>query len=90
MEYKIMADMPPPAAFKTPSKYPFGSMAVGESFIIPIGNEYKVTQAAYRWRERHLPWNFRVGEDKDGCTRLWRVEDAQKRIKKSSNARVTY
>jgi hypothetical protein len=84
MAYDILTDQPPPGGYKTPEKYPFSSMGIGQSFVMPPGEEYRITQAAYRWRERHMPWAFRVGTDEDGSARLWRIADKNKRIKGSS------
>jgi hypothetical protein len=84
MGYDILTDQPPPGAHRTPNKYPFGSMGIGQSFILPKGQEYRITKAAYRWRERHMPWMFRIGKDTVGNKRLWRIPDQYKHIKGST------
>jgi len=81
MAYDILTDQPPPGAHRTPNKYPFASMGIGQSFILPKGQERRITKAAYRWRERYMPWAFRVGKDRDGNKRLWRTDDTHKRTK---------
>lgn len=74
------APMPTRAVGRVP-KYPFASMAVGDSFIVDANEVGAVKNAAYRWRERHMPWMFIVGQDEAGQTRLWRIRGKQKRIK---------
>lgn len=56
------------------SKYPFGSMAVGDSFEVPNGKRLSVYQCAAQWTSsRHLDWKFSVRKTAEGSYRCWRV-----------------
>lgn len=80
-DYTINSLIPAPAP-KTRlgrnSKYPFHTMRVGDSFVIPEGQRSAVAKAASMHRSRYAPWCFVIDEDADGDVRCWRVEDAPK------------
>lgn len=61
------------------SKYPFEGMKVGDSFIVPSNLVETIRRRAGKHREKHMPWHYRIGKDASGNTRLWRIEDTNKR-----------
>ncbi len=80
-QFPILQDGEPPPKRKSNAVYPFGQMSVGESFIVPPGTLKRAEKAAWRYRERHMPWCFAFGKDSNGIYRIWRVEDKPLRIK---------
>ena len=78
--YTLMQDGEQPPTERE-YRYPFRTMAVGDSFIIPGDQVRIVTRAAWRHRQRFVPWMFIVAVDTQGCTRLWRLPDRQKQVK---------
>lgn len=75
MPVKIDRDVPIPErrhGGSRPPIYPFGSMAVGDSFALPGEVAGKLGSAAQKWRGRHPGWDYRTAK-KDGEVRLWRI-----------------
>lgn len=64
---------------RTPQKYPFVNMEIGDSFLVPADNlpertgAQGVRQAAYTYGKRH-GMKFVSGEQPCGGVRIWRVE----------------
>ena len=56
-----------------PKKYPFAQMAVGDSFLVPLGtSRFAVGQAAKRYGVEHGV-KFTVRQMPDGSFRCWRL-----------------
>jgi len=57
-----------------PSKYPFATMQVGDSFLVPLGtSRFAVGQSAKRYGEKH-GMKFTVRQVADKTFRCWRIE----------------
>ena len=69
-DYKIEKKVPVPTTASR-NNYPFGEMEVGDSFSIPIGEEYVARASAY-WYSRTRPVKFSIRRTKEGY-RCWRV-----------------
>lgn len=77
-EFEITSTIPIPKKTPGQSKYPFGDMRVGDSFIIADDISDLVRKCAQRYGKRHN-MKFRVGvpDDIEACgpeKRCWRVE----------------
>jgi hypothetical protein len=58
------------------AKYPFDTMEVGESFILPAGTKrYRSTQIYCSNRSTHLGKRFRCRELPNGDIQVWRDHD---------------
>ena len=57
----------------TTKKYPFGDMSIGESFLVPEGdNSNNVVRSAHAYGKRNgMKFTSRKAE---GGTRIWRIE----------------
>lgn len=83
--FKIESDVPMPAVMGAGgrlAKYPFGNMAVGESFLIPPDDEgfftkpsgarmHRAQQAMGHWRAKGMRFSART--QPDGSMRIWRA-----------------
>ncbi len=54
------------------AKYPFATMPVGASVLVPKADGARICSAAKQWKARHPGWDYRSQTTDDG-TRLWRV-----------------
>ena len=72
--YELEDDVPlPPDAVPAQyRKYPFLTMKIGQSFVVPREHADKLTKAAAAWKRRHAGWNYAIRRDPKGV-RLWRV-----------------
>jgi hypothetical protein len=52
--------------------YPFASMTVGQSFLVPHDNARRCLQAVRAYRFRHPGWEFVYRKTDEGM-RVWRV-----------------
>lgn len=71
--YKIEKNVP---VVKTRSKWPFGKMEVGDSFIIPKGdyiNMNNIYSAASHYGKRHGGMKFTTKACDEG-RRVWRIK----------------
>lgn len=72
MQYKVESNVPLPAP--DASKYPFASMQIGDSFLVPNPSDTdrkRVQTAAASYGRRHSK-AFRT-RSVDGGIRIWRV-----------------
>lgn len=68
--FEIEKGIPAPASR---SKFPFGDMAVGDSFFVPHGNASALSNAACSWsRYTKKPYKFSA-RTVDGGARIWRI-----------------
>lgn len=75
MTIRVQADIPIPIGNSRrgkPPLYPFATMAVGESFWLPMPDGLKAMAAAQKWRVRHQKWDH-VTRRVDGGVRIWRT-----------------
>lgn len=74
-EIKIEKGIPQPPTKGGKKKYPFGEMAIGDSFLVPTDNNGagSVRCAASYYGSRHPGFKFVVRMVDGGC-RCWRVE----------------
>lgn len=76
MTFKIEHDVPAPRMTNgAPSKYPFRSMGIGDSFSFPAAQRKAVVKAAAMYRSRNPPWSYQVALDAEGRWRCWRLGD---------------
>lgn len=59
-------------------KYPFGTMGIGHSFLVPISMRENARIAAARWKERHPGWDYTAKREVDEKSsldhyRIWRI-----------------
>jgi len=74
MKYKIEKDVPiPPQSHKAQSKYPFNTMAVGDSFALGDAQPNRVRSAAQAHSKRKGV-KVVVRKTDDGTYRCWRIE----------------
>ena len=52
--------------------YPFGRMAVGDSFVVPRSEADRAWAAASKWKIRHPGWNY-TSRSEGEIVRLWRL-----------------
>ena len=69
-DIQIEKGVPVPKA-RTPMKYPFEKMEVGDSFFVPK-SQGNVSSAAVYWQKRHKGRRF-VTRAENGGARCWRV-----------------
>ena len=70
----IENNIPLPESTGGVRKYPFHSMAVGDSFTLPRDVKYNLQMAAYAHSKRHNK-KFSVRNDSDdNLVRCWRIE----------------
>jgi hypothetical protein len=76
MSYSVETNVPIPAPARRPSKYPFASMALGDSFGVPLdprGVAAAAAAASY-FTSRNPGVSFSRRQDKGaGLTRFWRT-----------------
>lgn len=73
MTIEVEIGVPLPEKFRTrSSKYPFGTMPVDGSFVVP-GDLKNPDQTAAHARKRHKPKLFKYGIDDKGNRRIWRT-----------------
>ena len=76
MKYSIEKDIPAPRIKPgSPGKYPFATMAIGDSFSFPASKRKVITKAAAMYRSRHPPWSYQIALDVEGKWRCWRLGD---------------
>lgn len=51
--------------------YPFGEMAVGESFLVPRPDAHNARTAVVKWKARHSGWGYATRSESGGL-RIWR------------------
>lgn len=68
----IEKGVPIPSVEKA-SKYPFGELEVGDSFVAPVGRN-SVSALIYHWNGKLSPKRFRARPETEKSTRIWRVE----------------
>jgi len=59
-----------------PPRYPFGTMAVGDSFALGVHfhtEVAKVRDAATKWKSKHPGWDYTIRKQDDGSYRCWRI-----------------
>ncbi len=72
MTIKIDKKIPVPTKITT--KYPFGDMAVGDSFVVSTALRSSVYGASASWARQHNP-DAKFTTRKEGDeTRIWRVK----------------
>ena len=74
MSYEIDKNVPVPEKGRKKKKYPFGAMAVGDSFLVTTaGDCANVRSAASYYKIRHPGFAFSVQKEGEGM-RIWRIE----------------
>jgi len=75
LTYKTTKPPDPAYHLGAPSKYPFGSMSVCDSFDVDPRKKISVYQCARSWAMiRGIKWRFSVKKDADGIYRCRRME----------------
>lgn len=74
MSYKIINNVPMPAAFRDPrgSKYPFHELEVGQMFFIPDGSHAVATSATHWGKKLNRKFSLRTIAARE-TSRGWKV-----------------
>jgi hypothetical protein len=56
------------------TKYPFGSMEIGDSFYVDDRNPSQISSVAYNWCKRNNSKNKFVVKQEGKGTRVWRYQ----------------
>lgn len=73
--FEVLSDVPPPPkrfAGDDFRRYPFDTLGVGQSFVVPSEQGDLVRSAAKMWKRRHPGWDYTT-RSRDGTTRVWRI-----------------
>lgn len=73
MAFKVERDVPFPSNLEGRSNYPFRSMNVGDSFVVPASFAGKIRAAASYFSLRNPEFQFTCRKTRDGEFRVWRV-----------------
>lgn len=75
--YKIEKNVPPPkdalSSRGQPSEFPWGDLAVGDSFAVPPEKEQKAAMSMRNWNNKHKPKKLASRLEPDGGRRFWRL-----------------
>lgn len=76
--YKIEKNVPMPSQLHTKSpKYPFRDMAIGDSFVVPVGEVKNARSCAYQFCMRNRPKKIVIRKQEDGSYRCWRMPNVE-------------
>lgn len=56
------------------ARYPFASMSLGDSFVVPASENKGVRSAAHSYGKRHAR-AYTCHRQPDGTVRVWRISD---------------
>ena len=71
--YRLESHLPIPESRPGPkTRYPFGTMAVGESFLVDRDAAYRARNAVNAYKGKHPGWNYTARLEADGL-RIWRT-----------------
>ena len=69
----VEKDVPLPAPLRGSGKYPWRSMAVGDSFFVPGMTTASIAGSVHSAYKRLPGWKF-TSRTVDGGVRVWRIE----------------
>lgn len=72
--YEIEKGIPIPPQNKGVRIYPFDTMEIGDSFLVPDGGGNKAVSALQQYRKKDTTRRFTVRAQPDGTMRIWRIE----------------